>query len=164
MIKISKLKKCQNRKVFSNLTAKKEFSQSSINLVSVNDRKEKSQYEEDFTRATTMSSSSEEARRRVIIFYRRCLKSVPQIQFDYSLEQRQDYINKKIREEFEKYRTVKEREIIDMFRWKGEHELDEYLKQWKTKSHVIKFLAPKKKAASNDFLNRFLSTFDIEEK
>jgi len=143
---------------------KRDFHETSKKEVSVNNRKEKSQYEEDFTRATTMSSSNEEAKRRILIFYRRCLKSVPQVQLEYSIEQNYQFISKRIRDEFEKYRHVTEVEVIDMLRWKGEHDLDEYLKQWKTKSHVLKFLAPKKKASTDDFLDRFLSTYEIEEK
>ena len=156
-----------NPKLLKSYTRKESivyFHNSASNNVSMNNRREKSQYEMDFTRSTIVSLDKKDARNRVLTFYRRCLKSVPQIQSEYMLEYKHDYIAKRIREEFEKHSNVDELEVVDMLRWKGEHDLDEYLKQWKTKSHVLKFLAPKKKATSNDFLQRFLSSYQIEEK
>jgi NADH dehydrogenase (ubiquinone) 1 alpha subcomplex subunit 6 len=101
---------------------------------------------------TQPCATSEEARQRTLWLYRTCLRQVhpihlhslndtqaAEIQALYPLDVPVPQIRRRMREEFEKNRYVKNLDVINAVLMKGTMELEEMLHMWKTHSHVMKY-------------------------
>lgn len=75
-------------------------------------------------------------------------------------------ITKRLREEWERNRGMKDHEMVDVLVFKGWMELDEAKNLWKQRPHVMAFLAPTQqsapKAKQSDFLKRFFTGQEID--
>eukprot|EP01115_Flamella_aegyptia_P013071 TRINITY_DN67850_c0_g1_i1.p1 TRINITY_DN67850_c0_g1~~TRINITY_DN67850_c0_g1_i1.p1 ORF type:complete len:145 (-),score=29.76 TRINITY_DN67850_c0_g1_i1:45-452(-) len=115
---------------------------------------------------TKLSSTFPEARLKVILLYKHCLKAIPQAQSDYELQFTNEEMKKRIRFDFDKHGVVKQKEVLDMLRWKGQMDLNETTRIWKQSPHLVNYFSEKidsqdgKKVLSNDEIDQeFLDKF-----
>lgn len=96
------------------------------------------------------------------------LRAVPMIREKYQIDYSKQHITRRLREEWERNRGMKDPAMVDLLVFKGWAELDEAKFLWKQRPHMMAFLAPKDstqhKAApsKNDFLKRFFAGQEID--
>ncbi|XP_018495902.1 NADH dehydrogenase [ubiquinone] 1 alpha subcomplex subunit 6 isoform X2 [Galendromus occidentalis] len=103
-----------------------------------------------------MSTTMPEAKRRVMSLYKAWFRAIPTImdKFDISVSEKDCRV--KIREKFEMNRNVSDIRTIDLLVMKGQMELVETLRLFKTKSHVMAFFRDSVPEKPKDFLSKFL--------
>lgn len=117
------------------------------------------------TFAAEMNSKTiEEASKNVIRLYRNSIRSIPHIIRIYNLELNASEIKQQIKKEFLKNSSIKDPQIIDMLVFKGNSELEETKLQWKTKTHVIRFLMDERAGRSPAELQKITKKNEEEEK
>lgn len=108
---------------------------------------------------TTTSLSIFQAKNRALNLYRQWLKAAPEIVDLYKLEVNEFALRRRIRQEFERNRFVKDIQIVDILLFKGRTELEETLNAWKQPTHVMRYFAsdPYAKPKKADFLSNFFN-------
>ncbi|KAJ3090589.1 hypothetical protein HK102_003254 [Quaeritorhiza haematococci] len=106
---------------------------------------------------TATSGSLVQARKRALQQYREWLRAAPSIVEFYQLDYSTPQLRRRIRQEFEKYRYVKDLRVIDVLLFKGRTEYEETMNMWKQKTHVMRYFAedPYEPPKPNDFLGKF---------
>ncbi|XP_014243973.1 NADH dehydrogenase [ubiquinone] 1 alpha subcomplex subunit 6 [Cimex lectularius] len=98
-----------------------------------------------------------EARRRVLNLYKAWYRQIPYIVLDFDIPKNEAQCKSKLKEEFMKYKDVKDIRIIDMLVIKGQMELKECVKGWKQKGHVMAYWKDTHEPKPKDFLSKFVS-------
>lgn len=105
---------------------------------------------------TTTSASLAHARNRSLGLYKQWLRSAPEICNLYKLEIDARTVQRRIRQEFEKNRYVRDLSITDILIFKGRAELEETMNLWKQPTHVMRFFTdPMAPPKPKDFLSNF---------
>lgn len=112
---------------------------------------------------TTSSVSLIHGRKRVLGLYRQWIRAVylfnkaPEICDIYHLEVNSRTLRRRIRQEFEKNKFVKDLSMVDILLFKGRTELEETMNAWKQPTHVMRYFEHDEyqEPKTNDFLTNF---------
>ncbi len=88
---------------------------------------------------TSASESLEEAGKRVIRLYREWLREAPRMVRAYPLDLPVATVRARIRQEFERYRSLRDLPIIDRLILLGTQELIDTHSKWKQKTHILNY-------------------------
>ena len=86
-----------------------------------------------------------------------CTNHVLFLVLEYDIPKTQEQCRKKLREEFEKNRHVKDIRVVDMLVIKGQMELVETVKRWKQKGHIMNYFRAPITPKPKDFLSKFFA-------
>lgn len=90
--------------------------------------------------STTLSSSLQEASRKAVAAYRAALKDIPDMRRNFTIVEDESYVQRVIRDNFERHRDVTDPKIVDMLVFKATQELREIREQWKSRYHVYSYM------------------------
>ncbi|CAK9787143.1 NADH dehydrogenase, alpha subcomplex, subunit 6 [Cutaneotrichosporon oleaginosum] len=111
--------------------------------------------------AVKIARTHDEARTRVLSAYRHWYRSAPEICALYALNVSPSAIRLKIREDFEKARSVQDLKVINMLLHKNWVEYQETMNCWKQEPHLMHWFRPLEQPAKPEtFMDKFLAGRD----
>ncbi|XP_076654352.1 NADH dehydrogenase (ubiquinone) B14 subunit [Halictus rubicundus] len=107
-----------------------------------------------------LSLNREDARRRVIALYKSYYRHIPQMLLEYDIPKTQKECQQRLREEFNRHRTVTDLRVIDLLVAKGQMKLQEISHLWITKGGLMDNFKETIEPKPKDFMSKFLSGQD----
>ncbi|CAG9858060.1 unnamed protein product [Phyllotreta striolata] len=104
-----------------------------------------------------LSVTQKEARKRVLSLYKSWFRQLPYIVKKYDVPVSYEDCRQRLRYEFTKYKKINDLRIIDMLIIRGQMDLKEVVKAWKTKSHIMRMFQDVYEVKTEDFLKKFYS-------
>ncbi|XP_049873906.1 NADH dehydrogenase [ubiquinone] 1 alpha subcomplex subunit 6 [Pectinophora gossypiella] len=105
-----------------------------------------------------LSTNPTEARRRVLNLYKAWYRQIPYIVKDFDIPKSEDNCRAKLKELFMANKGVTDIRVIDMLVIKGQMELEESVKMWKQKGHIMTYFKPTIEPKPQDFLSKFFNS------
>lgn len=102
-----------------------------------------------------LSNNSDESRRRIISLYRswmRCSEYLTKTQ-DLSISERM--MKEKVRDDFERFKTVSDLRVLDSMIAKSTLELEEAYKGWQQTTHILRRFKQTVEPRKTDFMSKF---------
>ncbi|KAJ3369257.1 NADH dehydrogenase 1 alpha subcomplex subunit 6 ndufa6 [Kappamyces sp. JEL0680] len=105
---------------------------------------------------TTTHQSFALAKRASRTLYKQWLRAAPEICDIYKLEIDARTVQRRVRQEWEKNRFIRDLNMIDILLFKGRAELEETMNIWKQPTHVMRFFQdPLQEPKPVDFMSKF---------
>ncbi|KAK7952648.1 uncharacterized protein PG986_008376 [Apiospora aurea] len=92
-----------------------------------------------FAKTTAQSANWDVAKRRVLAAYREWIRAAPEIQTMYSVPFPVSVIRTRMREEFERHRSVNKIPVVDVLLMQNNAEYQETMNFWKQTTHVMSY-------------------------
>merc|ERR1711988_1329673 len=111
------------------------------------------------------SSGAAHARSRALALYRNIMKQGPTILVNYNVALPVSALRDRVAYEFRRNADLEDLHMIDMAIFRGQQELDETVKMFKTPTHVWRYIDPEKQKHKNERIiglgekSEFLSKF-----
>ncbi len=90
--------------------------------------------------STELSSSLEEARASAVRAYREILKDIPAMRENFTIIEDEQHVRRVVRSLFERHGDITDPKVVDMLVFKARQEAGEIRNQWKSRTHVIKYV------------------------
>lgn len=90
--------------------------------------------------STALSSDLAEASAKAVAAYRTALRAVPAMRKNFTIIEDKMFVNRCIRDLFERHADVSDPKIVDMLVFKALQELREIREQWKSRHHVYGYI------------------------
>ena len=107
--------------------------------------------------ATIASRNAAEATLQAVRLYRRCLQEIPNVIATFELTFHPDTMRKRIRRDFYKHKDIKDTQTIDLLVFRGQIELDEVLRMWKQRPHLVSYFGEEAETEEKDFMENFFN-------
>merc|ERR1711959_477398 len=88
------------------------------------------------------SANASHARTRVLSLFKRILKQTPTIAVNYDISLPTNVLRDRVAHEFRRNADLTDQHMIDIAIFRGEQELDETIKMFKTPTHVWRYIDP----------------------
>ncbi|XP_078286521.1 NADH dehydrogenase [ubiquinone] 1 alpha subcomplex subunit 6 [Rhinoraja longicauda] len=108
-----------------------------------------------------LSRDLREAKRRVRELYRAWYREVPNTIQKFHLDMPAKQGREKVREMFMKNAHVTDPRVIDLLVIKGKLDLEETIKVWKQRTHIMRYFHETESPRPADFLSRFYGGHDV---
>ncbi|XP_072949237.1 NADH dehydrogenase [ubiquinone] 1 alpha subcomplex subunit 6 [Epargyreus clarus] len=107
-----------------------------------------------------LSLNEREAKTRVLNLYKAWYRQIPYLVKDFDIPKSEDQCRAKLKELFMKNKDVSDIRVIDMLIIKGQMELQESVRMWKQKGHIMVYFKPTEEPKPKDFLSKFFTGGD----
>ncbi|KAJ2949015.1 hypothetical protein O0L34_g5956 [Tuta absoluta] len=104
-----------------------------------------------------LSLNHEEAKKRVLSLYKTWYRQIPVLVHEFDISKTEEQCKAKLKEMFLANKHVTDVRVIDMLVIKGQMELEECVKSWKQKGHIMAYFAPTIEPKPDDFLSKFFN-------
>ncbi|CAN2387564.1 NADH dehydrogenase ubiquinone 1 alpha subcomplex [Pristimantis euphronides] len=102
-----------------------------------------------------LSHDLSDAKRRVRELYRAWYREVPNTVHVYQLDIAVKQGREMVRQEFQKNADVTDPRVIDLLVIKGKMDLEETIKVWKQRTHIMRYFHETESLKPSDFLSNF---------
>ncbi|KAI2642697.1 complex 1 protein [Xylaria nigripes] len=112
-----------------------------------------------FARVARQSANWSDAKQRVLTAYRQWIRAAPEIQTMYSVPFPVSTIRTRMRQEFERHRSINKLPVVDVLLTQNNAEYQEMMNFWKQTTHVMSYFESENFRGSNRLPQNFMQGF-----